>query len=317
MQGKITLLIHNEAGAFTRRKVFHKKTLRSAGVAGVGLVMLLCFILFDYAGLKYSSLKYHNLKTENHTLKADIKDRDTQIESFYARIYALQMKLLKLNELEQEIRSYTGIRNKSSKSGEFGMGGTYAPELDEKIWNADFYNQFLTNLDKEMLQLDGDIKDQSQELQALWETLREQIIIQKSTPSLWPVDGGYISSGFGYRPSPFSGKREFHSGVDIAVHKGTSVQATANGVVVSIGYEGGLGKTVVVDHGKGISTRYAHLSSYSVREDQKILRGEVIGKVGSTGRSTGPHLHYEVRVNDKPVNAEKYMSEYLAKNDPS
>ena len=189
--------------------------------------------------------------------------------------------------------------------------------MDEKIWNPDFYDQFLTNLDKDVTQLDGDLKDQSHDLQALWETLREQIIIQKSTPSVWPVEGGYVSSGFGYRPSPFSGKREFHSGVDISVHQGTPVQATANGVVVSVGYEGGLGKTVMVDHGKGITTRYAHLSSYSVKEDQKIQRGEVVGKVGSTGRSTGPHLHYEVRLNDKPVNAEKYMSEYLAKNNPS
>jgi murein DD-endopeptidase MepM/ murein hydrolase activator NlpD len=317
MRGKITLLIHNEAGSFTRRKVFHKKTLRGAGVVGIGLVMMLCFILFDYAGLKYSSMKYRNLKTENHTLKADIENRDAQIESFYTRIYALQMKLVELNELEKEIRYATGIKNKSPKTGEFGVGGTFPSDMDEKIWNPDVYNQFLNNLDKEVLQLDGDLKDQSQDLQTLWETLREQIIIQNVTPSLRPVEGGYISSGFGYRPSPFSGRREFHSGVDIAVDKGTPVQATANGVVVSVGYQGGLGKTVVVDHGKGITTRYAHLSSYSVKEDQKIQRGEIVGKVGSTGRSTGPHLHYEVRLKNKPVNAEKYMSEYLAQKNPS
>ena len=317
MRGKITLLIHNEAGSFTGRKVISKKILRGAASAGVGLMIMLCFILFDYAGLKYSSFKYHNLKTEIHTLKADLKDRDTRIESFYTRIYALQMKLLKLNELEQEIRSCTGIRNKSPKAGEFGIGGTFPSELDEKLWNADFYNQFLNSLDKDMSQLDRDVKDQSQDLQALWETARDQIIIQQSTPSLRPVDGGYISSEFGFRQSPFSGKREFHSGVDFAVDKGTPVQATANGVIVSIGYEGGLGKTVVVDHGKGITTRYAHLSGYNVEEGQKIQRGEIVGKVGSTGRSTGPHLHYEVRINDRPVNAEKYMSQYLAKNDPS
>lgn len=307
------LLIYNEAGSFTQRKVFYKKTLRGVGVFGVGLTLLLCFVLFDYVGLKYSSLKYHNLKTENHTLKADIKDRDTQIESFYARIYDLQTKLLKLNELEREIRSYAGIREKSDGSKEFGVGGVNPSEMNDKILDAEFYDQFLANLDKDMLQLDGDIKNQSQELEALWENLREQIIAQRSTPDLWPVQGGYISSKYGYRPSPFSGRREFHSGVDIAVHKGTPVYAAANGVVVSVGYEGGLGKTVVVDHGKGITTRYAHLSKFSVKEDQKIQRGEPIGNVGSTGRSTGPHLHYEVRVNNKPVNAEKYLSEYLAK----
>lgn len=317
MRGKITLLIHNEAGSFTRRKVFHKKTIRGAVVVGIGLVMMLCFVLFDYAGLKYSNLKYHNLKTENHTLKADIENRDAQIESFYTRIYALQMKLAQLNELEKEIRSATGIKNKSPKTGEFGMGGTFPSDMDEKIWNPDVYDQFLKNLDKEVLQLDGDLKNQSQDLQALWETLGEQIIIQNSTPSLRPVEGGSVSSGFGYRQSPFSSMREFHSGVDISVEEGTPVYATANGVVVSAGYQGGLGKAVIVDHGRGTTTRYGHLSTYTVKENQKIQRGEMIGKVGSTGRSTGPHLHYEVRLKDKPVNAEKYMSEYLAQKNPS
>jgi len=317
MREKITLFIYNEAGSFTQRKVFSKRVVRNAAAAGVGLAMMLCFILFDYVGLKYSSLKYHNLKTENYTLKADLKDRDTQIESFYSRIYALQTKLLKLKELEQQIRSCTGIREKSKDAGELGVGGTFSPGMEETIWNSEFYNKFLTSLDKEVMQLDRDVKDQSQDLQALWETLRDQIIIQQSTPSLRPVEGGYISSEFGFRSSPFSGKREFHSGVDFAVHRGTPVQASANGVISSTGYQGGLGKTVVVDHGNGISTFYAHLSSYNVKKGQKIQRGERVGKVGSTGRSTGPHLHYEVRVNDKPVNAKKYLSEYLAKNDPS
>ncbi|MDA8404649.1 MAG: M23 family metallopeptidase [Desulfobacteraceae bacterium] len=317
MRGKIALLIYNEAGSFTRRKVFSKKTLKITAVAGIGLAITLSFILFDYAGLKYSNLEYNNLKTEIHTLKADIQDRDTQIESFYARIGALQTKLLKLKELEKEIRSRIGISPKTKKVGALGVGGTFSPGMEDTIWNSEFYNQYLYNLDKEVSQLDRDVNDQSQELQTLWETLRNQIITGQSTPSLRPVDGGYISSGFGFRQSPFSFKREFHSGVDFAVDKGTPVHATANGVVVSIGNIGGLGKAVIIDHGKGITTRYAHLSSYNVEEGQKIERGEIVGKVGSTGRSTGPHLHYEVRINDKPVNGEKYMSEYLAKNNPS
>jgi len=165
--------------------------------------------------------------------------------------------------------------------------------------------------------LDQEACDQSEEFQILWETLKEIKAIQQVTPSMRPIDGGWISSKFGFRQSPFSNKKEFHSGVDIAAHRGTPVKATATGTVTFAGFKGSFGKVVFLNHGFGIVTRYGHLKSFYVKEGQKIIRGDVIGELGSTGRSTGPHLHYEVRLNDIPVNAEKYMSEYLATNDPS
>lgn len=317
MSKKITLLISDDAGAITRTKEVSKRSLNVAGVCGIVFVLLFACVLFDYAGLKYSSMKYRHLKTEVHILKADLKDRDTQIENFYSRIAALQTKLLKLNELEQEIRSYTAANQaKAKNSREQGVGGVFSPELENTIWNSEFYNQFLTNLDKDVAQLDQDVTAQSIDLQVLWETARDLMVIRHSTPSIRPLEGGHITSSFGFRQSPFSDKREFHSGVDFAAPVGTPVMATADGVVVSAGYMGGFGKCVEIDHGMGIVTRYGHLDAFSVKTGLKVARGDIIGKVGNTGRSTGPHLHYEVRLNGSPVNGERYLPEYLAKKNP-
>lgn len=127
-----------------------------------------------------------------------------------------------------------------------------------------------------------------------------------SAPNLWPVEG-QVTGSFGERIDPFNGEGAFHSGVDISSNYGHQVMAPADGVVTFCDFMGGYGKAIVVDHGHGISTRYGHLSGYAVRPGQHINRGDVIGYVGASGRSTGPHLHYEVRINDTPVNPYKYL----------
>lgn len=126
-------------------------------------------------------------------------------------------------------------------------------------------------------------------------------------PSIWPVMGS-LSSGFGVRNNPFGGySREFHKGQDIAVPLGTPVMATADGVVISAGWHHGYGNAIYIDHGNGVNTRYGHLSRIDVAEGQTIKRGDLIGLSGSTGRSTGPHLHYEVRINGEATNPLPYL----------
>lgn len=127
-----------------------------------------------------------------------------------------------------------------------------------------------------------------------------------SAPNLWPVEG-QVTGSFGERIDPFNGEGAFHSGVDIGSTYGHQVIAPADGVVTFADFLGGYGKAVMLDHGHGISTRYGHLSGYAVTPGQHIHRGDVIGYVGLSGRSTGPHLHYEVRINDTPVNPYKYL----------
>ncbi len=127
-----------------------------------------------------------------------------------------------------------------------------------------------------------------------------------SAPNLWPVEG-QITGSFGERIDPFNGEGAFHSGVDIGSSYGHPIIAPADGVVTFTDNLGGYGKALMIDHGNGISTRYGHLSGYAVTAGQSVHRGDVIAYVGDSGRSTGPHLHYEVRINDTPVNPYKYL----------
>lgn len=125
-------------------------------------------------------------------------------------------------------------------------------------------------------------------------------------PQLWPV-AGRISSSFGERMDPFDGEGAFHAGLDIATSYGNSVHVTADGVVIFAGFMRGYGRAIVVDHGHHLRTLYAHLSGFATAAGQRVDRGDVIGFVGDSGRSTGPHLHYEVRINGVPVNPYKYL----------
>ena len=127
-----------------------------------------------------------------------------------------------------------------------------------------------------------------------------------SAPNLWPVEG-QVTGSFGERIDPFNGEGAFHSGVDIGSSYGHPIVAPADGVVTVTDTMGGYGKTIMIEHGNGISTRYGHLSGFAVTAGQRVQRGEIIGYVGESGRSTGPHLHYEVRINDTPVNPYKYL----------
>jgi len=127
------------------------------------------------------------------------------------------------------------------------------------------------------------------------------------TPTIWPVDGK-LEGGFGGRRNPFGGPGyEFHTGQDIEAPLGAPVVAGASGKISFVGWQNGYGQLVVVDHGGGLTTRYGHLSHIDVDAGQQVSRGQLVGKVGSTGRSTGPHLHYEVRINDAPVNPIEYL----------
>jgi murein DD-endopeptidase MepM/ murein hydrolase activator NlpD len=128
-----------------------------------------------------------------------------------------------------------------------------------------------------------------------------------ATPSIWPL-AGWISSGFGNRRDPFTGGQDFHSGLDIAGHNGQQIHAPADGTVADAAYNGNYGNLITLDHGFGLTTRYGHLSRFEVTAGQQVRRGQVIGYVGSTGRSTSPHLHYEVLVNGQLTNPLKLLS---------
>jgi len=129
-------------------------------------------------------------------------------------------------------------------------------------------------------------------------------------PSLWPVMGP-ITSSFGQRDDPFNGEGAFHTGVDISATFGTPVRAAADGVITTASMASGYGREIVVDHGNGIETLYGHLSGFAITTGEQVRRGQVIGYVGMSGRATAPHLHYEVRIHNTPVNPHRYLQETM------
>ncbi len=164
----------------------------------------------------------------------------------------------------------------------------------------------LENADSTLEAIQRSISEEKQEIQSLLGDLEEYNNRMRAIPSIWPTRGR-ITSGFGYRSDPVTGGSSFHSGIDISNSHSTPVYATADGRVSSLGYRGSYGKILIIDHGYGYQTYYAHLSGYAVSSGQQVSRGEIIGYMGNTGRTTGSHLHYEVRINGNPVNPAGYF----------
>ena len=161
-------------------------------------------------------------------------------------------------------------------------------------------------LSNDLDQLSKQSKIQIISFQELDEFFKSQKSLLSATPSIWPARG-WVTSKFGYRKSPFTGLREKHGGWDIAARSGSSIRATADGVVVVSGREYGYGNMLEIDHGYGIMTRYGHNSKHLAKVGDRVKRGQVIALVGNTGRSTGPHLHYEVLLNGFPINPKNYI----------
>ncbi|MGH9391968.1 MAG: M23 family metallopeptidase, partial [Vicinamibacteria bacterium] len=156
------------------------------------------------------------------------------------------------------------------------------------------------------------LEEKSRVLERFYE---QNKLMLASTPSIWPVRG-YFSSSFGIRNDPFTGEREMHYGIDVSTVTGRPVVATADGIVLYASRRGTYGNIVVIDHKFGVMTRYAHLSGFNTRAGKQVKRGDVVGFVGTTGRSRAPHLHYEVWVQDRPVAPLDYILEYDRSFDP-
>jgi len=185
--------------------------------------------------------------------------------------------------------------------GEIGMMGGGEPPSDNA---TEKYNAFAY-----LSRLKADAEALEKELGTLSTDIEERAVVWSATPSIRPVKNGFVSSNFGYRFDPFTGKRVFHSAVDISTWYWDEIYAPADGIVTRTGKNKGSGLFVEVSHGFGYTTLYAHMKKFNVRPGQEVKRHDVLGYVGNTGRSTGPHLHYEVRYQGKPVNPASFIVE--------
>ena len=243
-------------------------------------------------------------------LQRDAKIRKSQVEKFAQQVKNFETEMVRLERFEKKLRVITALENSPrSIDKNWGVGGPYGFSTNSFTtamgWGAANMVERLSNgLDH----LGKQAKIQSISFQELDNFFKNQKSLLSSTPSIWPTRG-WVTSGFGFRKSPFTGLRERHEGWDIAARNGAPVRTTADGVVVVEGREYGYGNLVEIDHGYGLVTRYGHNSKHFVKVGDRVKRGQVVTLVGNTGRSTGPHLHYEVLLNGVPVNPKNYILE--------
>lgn len=250
-------------------------------------------------------LQHHSLVSNLEESRKTVQEQKMQILTLAGKIKSVEDDLLRIRDFNSKLRVMVNLEHKK-KSGQSSIGGSNSNEFSETYLPVHRQELLARRMHNFLHQLNIEARLEEVKQQELLRTIREKSDILAATPSIKPTEGWY-SSGFGWRTSPFTGKREFHKGVDISAPRGTPILSPAKGRVVYVGKKGGYGLMITIDHGGGTTTRYAHLHGASVKKGDRIGRGDVIAQVGNTGRSTGPHLHYEVRVNGVPVNPRRYI----------
>ena len=283
-----TLIIVPHAKARFRKIQVSLQLVKWAGWSAAVGVLVLTLGFVHYARVAYKVQRLQGLEQVNHQLEARNKAYEESTAKLQQQVATLQGMVTKLGVM-------AGLDQLPPDATVGGVGGlpaneTRAPQVDPSALQA-------------MEERVSKLTERSKELTSFYQD-RGQLLA--STPSIWPVRG-YLSAGFGNRLDPFTNLKDFHSGIDISTPIGTRVQAPADGLVVSCGVKGGYGNAIVVDHGYGVVTRYAHLDRFNVRPGQRVKRGDVIAFVGNTGKSTAPHLHYEVWVNDQVQNPIQFI----------
>jgi murein DD-endopeptidase MepM/ murein hydrolase activator NlpD len=306
MRKTVSFFILSNTG--TRARQF---TLSAAVVKLLALMVAAVFVysgymIYDYNRLKVTVADTKVLEQRLGSQTEEITSQRKQLQQFAGEINTLKSKLLALNEFENKIRIIANLEKTTDQDSLFGIGGSTPEDIDASIPLTEKHNSLIREMHEKTEQLESAAEKQSSSFGSLMNTLEDQINLLASTPAIRPTTG-WETSGFGYRESPFTGLKEFHKGLDIATRQGTPIIATADGIVSYAGTKGLLGKTVVIDHGHGMMTRYGHASKILVEAGTVVKRGDTIATVGTTGRSTGPHVHYEVLLNGIRVNPEKYI----------
>jgi murein DD-endopeptidase MepM/ murein hydrolase activator NlpD len=275
----VVVLAHSMRGRLRRIHVPHQ-----AVYAILALALLGCFSVFgfvaSYARMAWKVANYNALKREADSLRARYQNLQKVVSQTDQQLATLEL-------YAKEVSVAYGIKEKLAGPSDISAEGKLAPSFAESLADYDFLKRTDT--------------------MALPSIRSHTFFSGNSQPSLWPVDGRLMGA-FGMRMDPFTGEGAFHKGVDLSAPVGTPVHVTADGIVEFADVESGYGKLIIVQHGNGIETYYAHLSKYYVHVGQEVRRGELIGAVGATGRVTAPHLHYEVRIGGGPVNPYRYLA---------
>ena len=310
MRKKISFVILSSSGAPAKQVCTSKTAIHLFGAVLIAVFLVVGYIIYDYYNLRETTAHLQNREVYLSSRMDEIHLQRKQIQEFASEINALKGKLLALDNFEKKIRIIANLENANESDNIFGVGGSIPDDLDAQLPLTEKHNSLMRDMHEQIEQLSRASGSQQEEFESLLRSLEDQQNLLASTPAIRPISRSvksWVTSKFGYRKSPFTGKREFHKAFDIASRKGTPILATADGVVTFSGKKGLLGNTIVIDHGHGMVTRYGHSHKLLKKRGDKVKRWETIALMGSTGRSTGPHVHYEVHLNGIPVNPEKYM----------
>jgi murein DD-endopeptidase MepM/ murein hydrolase activator NlpD len=312
-----TILIFSQKAAKVKRFILSPLALK-IGICLLALVVVVGgVIVYDY-------IVYKQKVIELKSLRAEAEAQQEEIRSFQEKITVLEEQLNKLKEMEKQVekdlKEVTELQKEKKnavvpakkKNSQVRKQTEVVKEaskpLEEKVSLLERERPRLVNrMNSDLMELQKKAFQREQNLKELYEFLQNQKSVLLATPSLWPVIGR-ISSLFGESRSSSSGEPRSHKGIDICVPQGTPVMAATDGVVTFSGTESEYGRLIVIDHGHKFSTAYGHLEKFQVQAGEKVVKGQVIGTAGLSGNTTGPHLHYEVRLNNNPVNPARFMN---------
>lgn len=303
MSKKYTILIIPEGTHRVKRFSLHALVFPVLFAIVVSAFGFAGYMYHEYRALAATMPNYHAIRQQAQHQSFQLGELSLQLEDYQEQLEQVRTFNEKLRELSQlDVKLASALEVQAP-----GLGG---PEGNRsgagiKIVSTSRERQIMA-MSRELDQLRTESENELRMQQELVKFLQERRSILQATPSIWPTRG-LVTSGFGTRNSPWSGKVSHHRGLDIAAPIGTKVVAPADGVVTFADYDGAYGRCIVITHGYGMTTRYAHLSAFNVQAGQQVKRGELIGKVGNSGRSTGPHLHYEVIISGVPTNPRKYL----------
>jgi murein DD-endopeptidase MepM/ murein hydrolase activator NlpD len=295
----LNILIFGYKTSKARHLRIHKKTFK-IGFYLFTLIFLSTTVFFcDYIQIKRKAYELSRLRQESQAQKF-------QIQFFPDRIEDLEKELSKMKDFDRKIRIIANLEKGQDATPIIGIGGSSSSDIREKLKGENDENGLIQQMRSDIERIKSEAMSREESLSELEKLLQSKREILVHTPSIWPTVG-WVTSDFGFRINPFTGLTQMHEGIDISNRVGTPVITPADGIISDIGNDWIFGKILVISHGFGITTRYAHLNKVLVRIGQKVKRGDKIAEVGTSGRTTGPHLHYEVRLNGVPANPMRYI----------
>jgi uncharacterized coiled-coil protein SlyX len=290
-------------GPNARVRTLHisKAACRSFLLSLAGVLVLSFYFLYAYHDVK-------GKEGELQSMRQEIMQQKAKIQNFALDLIDYKRQMFLIRETDTKLRHAVHLGSLDRPRLLLGIGGQDELGIQNLAAIGEKkQGEAIKEMHEELAELRGAATKQEASLQALIEHFEDVRTRYESTPDVWPVRG-WVTSPFGNRVAPFTGRVQFHEGIDIAVEVGTPVVAPADGVVVKAGFESGYGNMVELSHGYGLRTVFGHNSRLNVKPGQRVKRGDVIAYSGSTGSSTGPHVHYEVRLNGLPVNPRRYLN---------